>query len=134
MTVGEDHDVKLMLVGLTGKVDLLAAKVDAQTALLEQKLESSAREAKQLVELLGARVQANKERLDTYEKRFVNIVTEWDRKVGELSMEKGREHEQMQDEIDALMTFRTQAKTVIALIVFLMPIITAVVLKALNIK
>lgn len=134
MATVEDKDVKLLLVELAGKVDLLSSEVRNQMKLVEQKMESSTRETKQLVEFINNRIHVNEKKIEEHDKRFVNITHEWDRKIGELSMEKGRDHEQMESAIDGLLTFRTQAKTLIGLIVLLMPLITAVILKALNVK
>ena len=117
------ESVEVQLTKIDGKLDALAERFDNRMDLVLQKIESGDRESVGLFRLLEQEQGHFRGDIEEHDKRITNIATE-----------KEREHGAMEERLERLETFRTQAKTIIALIVFLMPVITAIIIKDLNIS
>lgn len=137
-------DLRLLLADLKGQIELLAARVEhvhvtlGQKAdqmhdtlaakiengglLLEEKLTSSHREMGQMLQFHGEAVIRHQRVLDEHEKRLTNIA--------ETAQMEQQRHDQEDDERFAeLFAFRTQVKTAIALLAFVWPALTALLLR-----
>lgn len=139
-----EDELRTMLVALDGKVDRvadqvrsvnesLAGKIDASHStmgerllhtheLIGQKIEGVFREASQLVQFVDARVADHAKKLEEHDKRITNVAETAQRRLEAYADETERK-------VQTLDAFRVQAKTVIALVAVLMPILTGLAIK-----
>lgn len=137
-------DLRLLLADLKGQVEVVAARLEATHAalaqkvdhthttlatkiengglLLEEKLTSSHREMAQMLQFHGEAVIRHQRQLDEHEKRLANIA--------QTAQEAQARHDEEDDERFAeLFAFRTQVKTAFAVVTFLWPLLTAVLIR-----
>lgn len=108
-----NESVDVQLAQIAGKIDTLTNKLDASMDLLREKIESGDRESVALFRLLEGEQVRMRQDIENHDKRIVNVATE-----------KERDHSVMEADITELKNFRAQAKAIIGLMIFLMPILT----------
>lgn len=154
----EQADLRLLLSDLKGQIDVLSGRVEhvhvtlsqkvdqthsvlvgkvTDSALLvEERLNSTHREMSQLLQFHGEGIMRQQKQMDSLEARFERFMAETDSRLVNIAQEAAaaqQRHDDLDDDRFAeLFAFRTQVKTIIALIVFMQPLVIGLLLHYLN--
>lgn len=118
-----DKDIHILLTEMSGKIDLLNEKMANSHILIEQRIDSNAREQLQLIRLVESQSKNNEKRLNDADSRFANIVKETDDKLEFAALGLKKELDHLEDRIVPLEKARIQTSTILALMVFGMPLL-----------
>lgn len=127
------ESVEVQLTRIDGKLDALTEKLDARLDLVLEKMESGDRESVALFKLLEGEQNHIRANLNEHDKRIANVASEFEREHDTTNSKIEEVRKEAARRLDEQEKFKTQAKTVIALIILLMPVITAALIKAFGI-
>lgn len=113
--------------------DAMVAKVTSTALLVDEKLDGTHREMSQLLQFHGEGILRQQKQIDLIEERHEKFVSEMDKRLVNVAKElmaADRQHDADDDQrFTELYAFRTQVKTVIALLTLLWPLATALLLR-----